>query len=91
MGSICVVQQKGRFISNVHRLSRVGLADHQKFLGINNLFDQLQGRDMDTLSLRLCLLGLTNAPAVFMDLMNWDHEVHLKLVLELLKKEKLFV
>nr|GEU78871.1 putative reverse transcriptase domain-containing protein [Tanacetum cinerariifolium] len=27
--------------------------------------------DMDTLSLRLCLLGLTNAPAVFIDLMNW--------------------
>ncbi|GKF45976.1 hypothetical protein Tco_0135778 [Tanacetum coccineum] len=37
--------------------------------------------------------GLTNAPAVFMDLMNRskeEHEVHLKLVLELLKKEKLF-
>ncbi|GKA12122.1 putative nucleotidyltransferase, ribonuclease H [Tanacetum coccineum] len=59
--------------------------------------------------------GLTNAPAVFMDLMNWvcklyldkfvivfiddiliysktkeDHEVHLKLVLELLKKEMLY-
>ncbi|GJZ61590.1 putative reverse transcriptase domain-containing protein [Tanacetum coccineum] len=37
--------------------------------------------------------GLTNAPAVFMDLKNRskeDHEVHLKLVLELLKKEKLF-
>nr|GFC00830.1 putative reverse transcriptase domain-containing protein [Tanacetum cinerariifolium] len=32
--------------------------------------------------------GLTNAPAVFMDLMN-RHEVHLKLILELLKKEKL--
>ncbi|GJY39517.1 putative reverse transcriptase domain-containing protein [Tanacetum coccineum] len=72
------------------------------------------GRDMDTLSLRLCLLGLTNAPTNFMDLMNRvckpyldkffivfiddiliylkskeDHEVHLKLVLELLKKEKL--
>ncbi|GJR92523.1 putative reverse transcriptase domain-containing protein [Tanacetum coccineum] len=28
------------------------------------------GHDMDTLSLRLWLLGLTNAPAVFMDLMN---------------------
>nr|GFA82005.1 putative reverse transcriptase domain-containing protein [Tanacetum cinerariifolium] len=60
-------------------------------------------------------LGLTNAPAVFMDLMNWvyklyldkfvivfiddiliysmikeDHEVHLKLVLELLKNERLY-
>nr|GEX06536.1 putative reverse transcriptase domain-containing protein [Tanacetum cinerariifolium] len=69
---------------------------------------------MDTLSLLLCLLGLTNAPTVFIDLMNQvckpyldklffivfiddiliylkskeDHEVHLKLVLELLKNEK---
>ncbi|GKE60923.1 putative reverse transcriptase domain-containing protein [Tanacetum coccineum] len=59
--------------------------------------------------------GLTNAPSIFMDLMNWvcklyldkfvivfiddiliytktkeDHEVHLKLVLELLKKERLY-
>nr|GEU97870.1 putative reverse transcriptase domain-containing protein [Tanacetum cinerariifolium] len=59
--------------------------------------------------------GLTIAPSIFMDLMNWvsklnldkfvimliddiltylkskeDHEVHLKFVLELLKKEKLF-
>ncbi|GJX47943.1 hypothetical protein Tco_0273133 [Tanacetum coccineum] len=36
--------------------------------------------------------GITNAPAIFMDLKNQskeDHEVHLKLVLELLKKEKL--
>ncbi|GJY86197.1 putative reverse transcriptase domain-containing protein [Tanacetum coccineum] len=59
--------------------------------------------------------GLTNAPAVFTDFMNWvcklyldkfvivfiddiliysktkeDHEIHLKLVLELLKKERLY-
>ncbi|GKB21548.1 putative reverse transcriptase domain-containing protein, partial [Tanacetum coccineum] len=37
--------------------------------------------------------GFTNAPAVFMDLMNQskeEHEVHLRLVLELLKKEKLY-
>nr|GFB50858.1 retrotransposon protein, putative, Ty3-gypsy subclass [Tanacetum cinerariifolium] len=38
--------------------------------------------------------GLTNAPAVFMDLMNRDekeHEEHLKAILELLKKEELFI
>nr|GEY91267.1 hypothetical protein [Tanacetum cinerariifolium] len=35
--------------------------------------------------------SLTNAPTVFMDLMNQEeHEVHLRLVLELLKKEKLY-
>ncbi|GJZ40266.1 putative reverse transcriptase domain-containing protein [Tanacetum coccineum] len=37
--------------------------------------------------------GLTNAPVVFMDLMNRskdEHEVHLRLVLELLKKEELY-
>ncbi|GKC34023.1 putative reverse transcriptase domain-containing protein [Tanacetum coccineum] len=34
--------------------------------------------------------GLTNAPAVFMDLMNRDHEVHIGLVLELVRKEKLY-
>nr|GEX04197.1 hypothetical protein [Tanacetum cinerariifolium] len=37
--------------------------------------------------------GLTNTPAVFMDLMNQDkkeHEEHLKAILELLKKEELY-
>ncbi|GJU08082.1 putative reverse transcriptase domain-containing protein [Tanacetum coccineum] len=37
--------------------------------------------------------GLTNAPAVFMDLMNrseGEHAEHLKLILELLKKEELY-
>ncbi|GJZ27530.1 putative reverse transcriptase domain-containing protein [Tanacetum coccineum] len=36
--------------------------------------------------------GLTNAPAVFMDLMigKQEHEEHLKLILELLKKEELY-
>nr|GFA63320.1 putative reverse transcriptase domain-containing protein [Tanacetum cinerariifolium] len=33
--------------------------------------------------------GLTNAPAVFMDLMNQEHEGHLRQILSLLKKEEL--
>ncbi|GJW98532.1 putative reverse transcriptase domain-containing protein [Tanacetum coccineum] len=37
------------------------------------------------------LFGLTNTPAVFMDLMNrQEHEKHLKLIIELLKKEQLY-
>ncbi|GJY67182.1 hypothetical protein Tco_0469420 [Tanacetum coccineum] len=41
---------------------------------------------------QLMPFGLTNAPAVFMDLMNRtkeEHDVHLRLILELLKKEEL--
>ncbi|GKD91852.1 putative reverse transcriptase domain-containing protein [Tanacetum coccineum] len=34
--------------------------------------------------------GLTNTPAVFMDLMNQEHADHLRIILELLKKEKLY-
>nr|GFA89690.1 reverse transcriptase [Tanacetum cinerariifolium] len=37
--------------------------------------------------------ALTNTPVVFMDLMNWnkqEHEEHLKLILEFLKKEELY-
>nr|GFC09514.1 putative reverse transcriptase domain-containing protein [Tanacetum cinerariifolium] len=37
--------------------------------------------------------GLTNAPAMFMDLMNRtkeEHDAHLRLILELLKKEELY-
>nr|GEW27997.1 hypothetical protein [Tanacetum cinerariifolium] len=38
---------------------------------MKNIFQRLHiGRGMDILSLRLCLLGLANAPVVFMDLMN---------------------
>ncbi|GJZ46294.1 putative reverse transcriptase domain-containing protein [Tanacetum coccineum] len=33
--------------------------------------------------------GLINAPVTFMDLINQEHEEHLKLVLELLKKERI--
>ncbi|GJU84689.1 putative reverse transcriptase domain-containing protein [Tanacetum coccineum] len=42
---------------------------------------------------QVMLFGLTNAPAVFMDLMNQnkqEHEEQIKLILELLKKEELY-
>ncbi|GJR17280.1 putative reverse transcriptase domain-containing protein [Tanacetum coccineum] len=42
---------------------------------------------------QVILFGLTNAPAMFMDLMNRDeeeHGKHLKIVLELLKNERLY-
>ncbi|GJW51656.1 putative reverse transcriptase domain-containing protein [Tanacetum coccineum] len=78
---------------------------------IDDLFDQLQGSSFQVMS-----FGLTNAPTVFMDLMNRvykpylgkfmivfiddiliysrnkkEHEEHLKAILELLKKEELFI
>ncbi|GJR91002.1 putative reverse transcriptase domain-containing protein [Tanacetum coccineum] len=109
--------KEGRFISNVHRLSRVAQADHQE-----SPQDRRLVRPVTSFATRyghfeftVMPFGLTNAPAVFMDLKNQvykpyldkffilliddiliyskskeDHEVHLKLVLELLKKEKLF-
>ncbi|GKD12749.1 putative reverse transcriptase domain-containing protein [Tanacetum coccineum] len=85
-------------------------------LRIDDLFDQLQGSSVySKIDLRSVMtFGLTNAPAVFMDLMNRvckpyldkfviafiddiliylknkkEHEEHLKLILELLKKEEL--
>nr|GEV12858.1 putative reverse transcriptase domain-containing protein [Tanacetum cinerariifolium] len=59
MGSTYVVKEEGRFILNVHKLSRVRQADHQ---------ESPQDRRL---------------PKEY-------HEVHLKIVLELLKKKKLF-
>nr|GEV94620.1 hypothetical protein [Tanacetum cinerariifolium] len=49
--------------------------------------------ELNTDIMNVMPFGLTNAPAVFMDLMNrskQEHEEHLKLILELLKKEKLY-
>ncbi|GJZ75808.1 putative reverse transcriptase domain-containing protein [Tanacetum coccineum] len=63
-------------------------------------YHQLRVRDEDILKtafrtqyghyeFQVMSFGLTNAPAVFMDLIN-QHEEHLKSILELLKKEELY-
>nr|GEU46009.1 retrotransposon protein, putative, Ty3-gypsy subclass [Tanacetum cinerariifolium] len=81
---------------------------------INGLFDQLQGTRYGQFEFTIMPFGLTNTPAIFMDLMNrvcrpyldkfvivfidsiliysktrGEHAEHLKLVLGLLKKEKI--
>nr|GFA82858.1 hypothetical protein [Tanacetum cinerariifolium] len=67
-------------------------------------YHQLRAREKDILitalktryghyEFQVMPFGLTNAPALFMDLMNRnneEHEEHLRIILELLKKEKLY-
>ncbi|GKB39577.1 putative reverse transcriptase domain-containing protein [Tanacetum coccineum] len=100
-----------RMCIDYRELNKITIKNRYPLPRIDDLFDQLQGAcyffKID--------LRLTNAPAVFMDLMNRvckpyldkfvivfiddiliyskmkeEHEVHLKLVLELPRKEKLY-
>ncbi|GJU88780.1 putative reverse transcriptase domain-containing protein [Tanacetum coccineum] len=52
----------------------------------------IQGLDYGHYEFQACLLVLTNAPAVFMDLrtVRRKHEEHLRQILKLLKKEELY-
>ncbi|GJZ50259.1 putative reverse transcriptase domain-containing protein [Tanacetum coccineum] len=109
--SSLLCQEEGWIISNVHRLSGTEQAD-------------VRDEDIPKMALRtryghyefqVISFGLTNAPAVFMDLVNreckpfldkfiivfiddiliysknkQEYEEHLKLILELLKKEELY-
>ncbi|GJT72387.1 putative reverse transcriptase domain-containing protein [Tanacetum coccineum] len=70
MGRTCVVQEEGRLISNVHRLSRVGLADHQESPQDRRLIRPVTRTWYEHFEFTVMLFGLTNALAVFMDLMN---------------------
>nr|GFA66745.1 putative reverse transcriptase domain-containing protein [Tanacetum cinerariifolium] len=77
-----ICQKEGWIISDVHRLlglNKLRVKNHYPLPRIDDLFDQLQGPSVyskiDLRSgyhqLRVMPFGLINAPAVFMDLMNW--------------------
>nr|GEW30590.1 putative reverse transcriptase domain-containing protein [Tanacetum cinerariifolium] len=98
-------------------LNKLTVKNHYPHTRIDDMFDQLQGSwtRYGNFEFTVMPFRLTNAPAIFMDLMNRvcrpyldkfvivfigdiliyskskeEHEVHLKLILELLKKKKLF-
>ncbi|GKD53978.1 putative reverse transcriptase domain-containing protein, partial [Tanacetum coccineum] len=102
------------------KLNKLTVKNRYPLPRIDDLFDQLQGSNVyskiDLRSVPSDAFGLTNAPAVFMDLMNRvckpyldkfvivfiddiliysknkkEHEEHIKAILELLKKEELYV
>ncbi|GKA04725.1 putative reverse transcriptase domain-containing protein [Tanacetum coccineum] len=105
-----------RMCIDYRELNKITIKNHYPLHRIDDLFDQLQGACyFSKIDLPSGYHQLTNAPAVFMDLMNRvckpyqnkfvivfiddimiyskmkeEHEVHLKLVLELLRKEKLY-
>nr|GEV46085.1 hypothetical protein [Tanacetum cinerariifolium] len=95
-------------------LNKLTVKNRYHFLRIDDLFDQLT--QYGHFEFQVMLFGLTNAPIVFMELMNRvckpyldkflilfiddnlvylkdeeEHEKHLKIILELLKKERLYV
>nr|GEY26366.1 putative reverse transcriptase domain-containing protein [Tanacetum cinerariifolium] len=112
-----------RMCIDYRELNKLAVKNRYPLLRIDNLFDQLQGSSVylkidlryGHFEFQVMSFGLTNAPAVFMDLMNRvrkpyldnfvivfiddiliysknkeDHEKHLKIILELLKNEKLY-
>ncbi|GJX42238.1 putative reverse transcriptase domain-containing protein [Tanacetum coccineum] len=105
-----------RMCIDYRELNKLTIKNHYPLPRIDYLFDQLQGSSVTRyghFEFQVMLLGLTNAPAVFMDLMNRvckpyldkfvivfiddilvyskdeeEHGKHLKIILELLKKER---
>ncbi|GKC23705.1 putative reverse transcriptase domain-containing protein [Tanacetum coccineum] len=118
--SVLFVKKKDgsfRMCIDYWELNKLTVKNRYPLLRMDNLFNQLQGSSVySKIDLRSVMsFGLTNAPAVFMDLMNrvckpylnkfmivfiddimiyskskQEHEEHLKLILELLKKGQLY-
>ncbi|GKC04358.1 putative reverse transcriptase domain-containing protein [Tanacetum coccineum] len=81
-GLVCQVE--GRIVSNVHyqELNKLTVKNRYSLPRIDDLFDQLHGSSVySKIDLRLGYHQLRN---------KQEHEEHLKLILELLKKEELY-
>ncbi|GJR02278.1 putative reverse transcriptase domain-containing protein [Tanacetum coccineum] len=107
-----------RMCIDYHELNKLTVKNRYPLPRIDDLFDQLQGSSVTRyghFESQVIPFGLTNAPAVFMDLMNCvckpyldkfvivfiddilvysknkeEHGKHLEIILELLKKERLY-
>ncbi|GKA88412.1 putative reverse transcriptase domain-containing protein [Tanacetum coccineum] len=107
-----------RMCIDYRELNKLTIKNRYPLPRINDLFDQLHGSSVtryDHFEFQVMSFGLTNAPAMFMDLMNRvckpyldkfvivfiddiliyskdeeEHGKHLKIFLELLKKERLY-
>ncbi|GJS95041.1 putative reverse transcriptase domain-containing protein [Tanacetum coccineum] len=82
-----------RMCIDYRKINKFTVKNRHMLPRIDDLFDQLQGSSVySKIDLRSVMpFSLTNAPAVFMDLMNQkEHEEHLKDILEFLKKEQLY-
>ncbi|GJT38504.1 putative reverse transcriptase domain-containing protein [Tanacetum coccineum] len=95
--SIC--QKEGRFVLVVHRLRELNKTDSKGFSyplsRIDDLFDQLQGSSIySKIDLRSGYHQLRvreqDIPKTAFRIDEREHEEHLKAILELLKKEKLY-
>nr|GEX32813.1 hypothetical protein [Tanacetum cinerariifolium] len=76
-----------RMCIDYQELNKLTIKNRHPLPRINDLFDQLQGSWMRYRHFEFTIMpfGLTNVPAY-----KEEHEVHLKLILELLEKEKWF-
>ncbi|GJX47638.1 putative reverse transcriptase domain-containing protein [Tanacetum coccineum] len=91
-----------RMCIDYRELNKLTLKNRYPLPRIDDLFDQVRDDDIPKTAFRtryghyefqVMHFGLTNAPTVFMDLMNRtkeEHDAHLRLILELLKKEELY-
>ncbi|GKA85122.1 hypothetical protein Tco_0806776 [Tanacetum coccineum] len=80
-----------RMCIDYHELNKLTVKNRYPLSRINDLFNQLT--QYGHFEFQVMPFGLTNVPAVFMDLMNETKKSigkHLKIVLELLKKKRLY-